>query len=528
LLQGVADTFIDAVAQFCHHDTLQYTWLRYLPDDKVSDSFWAKLRPKIFDQLRMTPVLRTHSARLLKPPICLKLVPSSFMDGNNEPLLRDLPNEVYLSKSYDTELHSSIAASLGLRDLSAQQLLLRLRADLDSPKSKMKATTTGEDWHTRLASFLTAQIGSHYSLLAKELQALCLVPVQGGRWVRPVTDTTTVSLPETEGMKVPLDLGILLVRPAAAANAARSTLFERLGVQRCDPANVISRIIKLYAGTENPGLMPKDSVDHVRYLHWYESRGHALPQFSMRLFDEDGILCETNELYLKSSEPYSAYRLLGDRPCDAFGRRSLRILLYDYLASPSWLHLKSWLDKTFDISPALRLTSPNDTAKLSRDFRYLLEHRQDALIGVLQYYRTRYSDELNDALLREFKTVQVPCIHGPTVQLSCGWLPLPSLMEKAEELGVRKEMAFLKFPTSIMIISPEEIKYWKLFGVSSQMDFSFYYDALCQFRHESCRRLEQLPQAIVKIYEAIANSLRGKEENEMIRSVLPNTTNSCH
>ncbi|KAJ4190314.1 hypothetical protein NW755_005456 [Fusarium falciforme] len=46
LRDGICEAFIKAVLEFCNHETLQYTWMQFLPDkeNKVYSEFWSTLR----------------------------------------------------------------------------------------------------------------------------------------------------------------------------------------------------------------------------------------------------------------------------------------------------------------------------------------------------------------------------------------------------------------------------------------------------------------------------------------------------
>ena len=43
VLKGVAKAFADAMVVFCKHPSLRYRWMRYLPEDSITDEFWRTL-----------------------------------------------------------------------------------------------------------------------------------------------------------------------------------------------------------------------------------------------------------------------------------------------------------------------------------------------------------------------------------------------------------------------------------------------------------------------------------------------------
>lgn len=62
------DAFISSVLQFCQHDSLQYTWMRYLPREGTHhwDPFWMKLVDGIKERLKDELVVRTRGKRMLR------------------------------------------------------------------------------------------------------------------------------------------------------------------------------------------------------------------------------------------------------------------------------------------------------------------------------------------------------------------------------------------------------------------------------------------------------------------------------
>ena len=151
LLRGVAETFRDAVLRFCRRHDLQSCWMRYLPSDTISSAFWRDLRPQLMDLLRSTDILRSRRDRRLHRPELLRIVTSDFKDQYGNPLLEDLPREIYLSEQYLTSDYP-LLRSLGAKTITPAEVLDRLEADLNRTNSRYRSKTIGADWHSRLSN----------------------------------------------------------------------------------------------------------------------------------------------------------------------------------------------------------------------------------------------------------------------------------------------------------------------------------------------------------------------------------------
>ena len=152
--KGVALALRDAVEQLCQQpNDLRFQWMKYLPRADISDSFWANLLPQIIAHLQIAPILLSRSGRCWKLPSQLKWVPPSFEDEHGVPLFDDLLDELHLSLFYKSDDKPTLRI-LGVQDLTMEDMLPGITADLLSLKSKYKSSTTVESWHNRTAELL--------------------------------------------------------------------------------------------------------------------------------------------------------------------------------------------------------------------------------------------------------------------------------------------------------------------------------------------------------------------------------------
>ena len=130
LLDGVASTFQRAVLEFCHVPALQYSWLKYLPSENISDPFWGQLRGKILDKLKTAQVFLSWKGDLCVPTN-LKQLPVIWLDQHFQQLFDGLESEIYLSGEYEAWVDSDCLASLRVEEIGWDDILDRVEPYLE-------------------------------------------------------------------------------------------------------------------------------------------------------------------------------------------------------------------------------------------------------------------------------------------------------------------------------------------------------------------------------------------------------------
>lgn len=124
VLKGVAKAFADAVVVFCKSSSLRYQWMRYLPEDFITDEFWRTLWTLVREKLEQTALLEPWSGSGLCKPSDLQKLSESVIAEDRSPLLPDLEGaEIYLSPKY-TEADVQILKRLGTKTLQLSKLLI--------------------------------------------------------------------------------------------------------------------------------------------------------------------------------------------------------------------------------------------------------------------------------------------------------------------------------------------------------------------------------------------------------------------
>jgi len=532
LLSGVAETFRDAVLQFCHHPRLQYQWMRYLPSDSISDEFWKNLRPQIISLLSNTRCLRPWSETSLLLPSQLHRLRTDYKDRHGKPLFEDSIEESYLSQYYTSTDFQSLR-SLGTRMTYYNLLIARIQSDLGRANSKMKAITTDEDWHRRAAEALSEPFASTINRYTLAIKVLDLIPLQDSRWVS--ARTIPIFLPNTGKTPIPSDLGLNLVQPVATLNDARKTLFLHLGVTNALPRNIISLISQRYVGLSLPPTID-ENIAHLRYLYW------NLPEDVLGL-DRDIFLMDQNKrrvyrithfmkyMYFEEEvEEYGPQQLLQSGPLDnpdapGLAVHFLNAVYLDAVPTGALHHKRSWkqwLTEFAGVRSYPQLRNPIDH-RLSDEFKYIIEHRPEKLVGLLNCYWSSYEFDMIPAVVIELRNCWVPSDADLAVNLASTFLPLPRLKAMVERLKIA-DFPFLIMPEELTDENENEWQFLKQFGVRSSGgsdDLHFYLEALNRIADENEDACSpDILEALFEVYGAIERNCSSSDDAAYIWQVL--------
>jgi hypothetical protein len=179
LLGKTAEVFQVAVKHFSNDPCLplQHQWMEFLPDHSISSTFWSALRVKIESALKGTPFLRSCSGRV-RLISDLRCLPEMFRDSPEErsnPLFLDLPDdEKYLHPDYEAQLQR--LRTLGLKDLTPEEMVDRVERDVKSKLLSCMRTNVEDIWHTHVAMFFLF-CRDNYPTEWARLQELPLIPL---------------------------------------------------------------------------------------------------------------------------------------------------------------------------------------------------------------------------------------------------------------------------------------------------------------------------------------------------------------
>ena len=446
-------------------------------------------------------------------PAQLRILREKFRDEDGEPLFADLTSgdSTYISESYNTTLDLAILRKMGAKYMSSSGFLQRLGQDLDEGRpesdSRMKSTPLDYHWHTQVADILIDIARDEKS--KKSIQKTCIIPLDGGKWVRPLG--ASIFFPTSGGIDIPEKLPLSLVGREALENLSRKTLFSELGVVECSPARIFPLIEQRYikGGTLGTKLliqdmkflfchhseMPKDK--YSVYISATSGEGYMYSCIA----SEDWIYCP------KSNHRYATFNLLGGVvPAELKNKiRYPRSGYYDALEAcgiRNKLTGIEWL-RSLGIkeTPQLRgkpVRKRISCPDMSAELMYIAENLPQHLLGVLEANWMQYNkSEEWDTF---FKETKVPVLDSSEVMhLKTTYLPLPKLKAIASSLGLEKSFGFLQELDGITNIEGIKWKFLERFGVGVDEGVSFWLALL-----RLARRIETPhPQDVFKIYSRL-------------------------
>lgn len=503
IFKGIARAFVDAVLQFCHHQSLQHEWVNYLPDDKeVSSPFWSELLTRIKKTIKKTPILWPRSRSRLRLISEVKVVPLSFQDSHGDPLVPDIAeNEIYLDPIYQLRK----LKELGLKAMDFDDCVKRIGKDAMSPVSIMKVAD--DDWHERIARLLLDVLTRPtQKKQIPYLKTLPLIPLKNGSWTS--MSAGAVFFPGSDDVPIPSDLGLRLIEPKSIKNTTRKKLFTELGAVDADEKTVEKLILKKHRKSWNE-ITLEASVSHLQYLYWTQP---PLDSLKLRrsspfcLFNDLNVAVDgRHDLYFSTDEEYGVSDLLGvvRNECSSKKAHTFGSFINPrYLSSaPSQINDASsisfdhWLTLELLVLRPPRLHDCEDTSQLSKLFLFITEKAPDKVLGTLKTHWASYSIliDADPVLKQKISDVVVPSTNIGPRELRRTFLPLSGLEARARNF---LDPGMFPFLTLNSTSSVEEWDFLKTLGVGVKFNIEFCLEVL--------RRLKETKASVsYKIYEEI-------------------------
>ncbi|PQE26370.1 ATPase-like ATP-binding domain protein [Rutstroemia sp. NJR-2017a BBW] len=542
IFDGVAVAFLDAVLQFCQHPTLQYLWTKYLPK-KEDGPLALKITTKIEQLLVQTPILRPMTKGPLRKICELRIVPLSFRTLDRKPLIGDCQKDIDLDEGYRLQNIKSLKC-LGLKSLTNQDILERVRQDLASTTSKFKSLDTTWDWHERIADFF---LGKFESIGRANIRTLALIPLRDGTHTSLPWDKS-IYFPHTDGIEIPDDLGLHILDPRALKiGSSRTTLFERLGVLPIDTDTVTDCILERYGSGAyqqwRSTLTAERSVCHLKYLYLTqepssdsdsdsdsesdsdsdeENEGPSSPTDEMiQLFDHRSALVpRSTDLYFSTEDEFGIKKL-------ASGKFDVSFLNEAYFTKEPRMNTllditwKDWLNTKFGVLYCPKLSSTLRPNALSDTVRHIANHQPWSFLGFLRTHWAQFSTQLNPGLTTTIADVDVPCKDDKLEPLHFTYLPL--LESCAQQYLSGERFPFLKLPSSL---TAGDWGFLTCFGVGMTANLDFYLqvlacicDAAVPCGTDKPRETKE-PGRVLRLYEAIQTEFARSQEPDHDRDKI--------
>ncbi|RYP79682.1 hypothetical protein DL769_002822 [Monosporascus sp. CRB-8-3] len=525
LVESIAQAFIRAVLQFCNHERLQYTWMRYLPLEKTHhwEPFWKDLVTRINELLGYEQVLRTRGRAVLRRIRDVRSPLPCFLDKDGNPLLEDLNPELYISDSY-TGSDIEILREVGLSPPYVDDAIALAKQDLASSSSRMKNPGTDIDWHHRTAWILNVPFRSDFTIkrLVRELD---LIPLMDGSWARAVDGE--IFFPHAGGVPIPRDLGLRLVQPDAAEDTERRALFGHLEVRSPEVRDVRTLILRRY-GPACSYIPFAESMEHLRFLYLTHGAGDNLGfrHYGPQVHDSSNEMRmpTLSTVYVRGDEPYGAERLLGHNGAQQLG---VFFLNTNYFNDPpkqssstnlTWL---DWMHEYVGVRRHVRLIDSH-TNRLSGECKYIAEHCPEMFLG---YLREAWQEEenlvmSNESALQALQQTKALCLSGEKVPLSNAYLPWPKLREACSRYIRAEDFPFLQLPEPISEISI--LLDWAFLtnrlGAGSKDDLEFRLRLLgCIQGSANDPATGDVPLRIADLYQYIKNACMESQQPKALR-----------
>ncbi|RSL92134.1 hypothetical protein CDV31_015293 [Fusarium ambrosium] len=327
LRDAISDAFIEAALEFCNHETLQYTWMEFLPDkNKVYSDFWSVLVTNIETNVRETPLVRPDSGGPLRLIRSLRILRSALADEENNLLLRDFTLELRISRHYGRS-SLAILQNLGLVKFYWNDFIRMVDQDLQSSDSWIKFRVSDGFLQIRIANLLQDYYtNTKWNRTRSMIEKLPIIPLQDGRWLA-ATGKEKIFFPDTSGRRVPEGLEFNLVESSAASQSERRKLFETLRVESLSVRSVRERIFKRHKSYwENPGKSIQFYAQQLKFLYsTHDRKTHHKDDYCKVVLIDDGCIqtkSTSSDIYLPDDNPLGPQELLrpiGNRMLDLQG-----------------------------------------------------------------------------------------------------------------------------------------------------------------------------------------------------------------
>ena len=510
--------------------------MRWLPKN-ILNEFWAPLGRKIFALLKQERILLSWSKNELRLPNDLKYLPSCYRNQYNEPLVRDLAKEIYLSQDYAYD-DWRLLKPMKCKTISVHELVERIDADLQRSDSYMKSKETSEDWHTRCAALTCSLTDSAET----DIRRLQIIPLQSGQWVSAISGR--LYYPRSKQCDVPTDLDLQLIDPSALENSSRSTLFARLGAQHMKPTAVVDLIIKRYncAAVDLQG-----SISHLRYLYYHLPQDTEQLDKLIYMFDKNespvyraratygndfkGKDVTVRDLYFETADEYGLAALYDTRKPRFYPVRFVHPAYLDAVPTDRRVYGRSWREWLRDLAEVRhspRLVRSSDPTKLSPIFQAITEKLPHKLVAVLFTNWSEYKDLMRMEIVEVLRNAPVQCEGGlDEYPLEKCYLPTKSLKSICDELSLGfVPIHFLALPEVFLRDNCDQMRFLKRFGVGNKPTLDFYFDILseCTETDESMSltSVSNIYRSILRLDDGSDGYKRIRYEHDVAADVVSN------
>lgn len=431
LLENIPEAFRQAVDDFNSGD-FRYTWIKSLQARSPFLDFFSSLEEAIVQALSASPIIESQSGELMVPSK-LRTVPVFMLGDDERPFVpTELFGSKYISPKYPLEQNRAVLSSLGVKDVTPEELVDDLQIFIKSSPEIFQSMS--RIWHSRLCKLL-CQFSDSNATMKDKVAELEIIPLRGGQWASSSQNILYISDEKNNDLQIPNGISMMEIDLEAASDPSRRNLFMLLGARMWTKAKVCQAIISKHTSTSfDPFLLPReDLMSHVMFLFHAECT-RAKPK-CLWLATESGAVNASFDTYIDSDKSNSASTLFGQ------DRKLFSFIHDDYMAVPldRQPELRDWMVANLGVAEFPRLVPHNDSnPRLSEDFRFLLNNSDYLSVLLLlrdnwDHYAKWITQEKKSTMeftlqVREaIGNISVSCRGGGSAKLRDTLLPTPNM-----------------------------------------------------------------------------------------------------
>ena len=370
-------------------------------------------------------------------------------------------NNDYVSSAYPPSVRL-VLVNLGVSIPDSKWVSEKLK-DLQQSGS-LHGTSQSSAWYSDLAKvILSPGISTRHSTYISELRNIQLIPLSDGQWSVAPTASNPIYFPQSLGARIPSGLPLTLVEEEAVRCDHRRELFELLGVKDCDASSIVKEIISYHERFTRASRL--DIVGHAKYLYHVKDKlkGDDMKKIYFSATNRSHFY-KGSRLYMENlpsrelAELFSTYE-------DALFLRS--DYFQDFNGMEKGLFI-NWLKSTADIATVPRFKTQSNA--LHADFRWLLNNRNDHVLGIIRRYWDIYSSQVTSPIKQEIADHSFLCQTQNAVPLRQCFIPLPNLVEQSRELCGSDSCSFLTLSSGL----PSDWRFLAEFDVGTEDNLDFY------------------------------------------------------
>jgi hypothetical protein len=469
------------------------------------DRPWKPLYTLITESLEYKPVAQTKERGLFKAPNQLRKL-LEFTKYNNEPILPDLPEEIYLSSGY-TSRHIERLQELGVSTMSWTEVLDRLSADLVRPQSRTKTTAATDSWHVAFAEMFQHIFKHHGSegVYQERLRRLAIVPLtKPNQWsgCAGYGNRDPIYFAFTGSTPIPDRISLRLLDRTASKNATRKAFYESLGVKECPKETVFAEIKKAHQGSPTSS----EIIEQLRYMfHQGYNTKDVRSWAKVPIVDGDPVTAYRNTIFFPSDGEFDMYQLVPRKLDKAYVFLSDAILNAELptvrVNNETW---KKWLSRAIGAGscPKLKAGGLSKSVELSSEIEAVLTHSPTKFLATLRAHWDEYQKDAF-SVAEALRNCSVPCQSGSMKPLQYTYLPTIAVSTEVRRLKLDEKTLPL---LDVGDISLDEATHrsWKFleeFGVKSAPGLEFYRLAI---REKATKDTVPNPKEVADIYKCMA------------------------